>query len=654
MPLTKPEQKHDYTFIFNNKHFPISKCLFGLYSETFRNNAAFVFQTSLDVTEPGITNDEFSEFINACQGRFYQITLENCFQLLCLAQVWKVAAIEQEISSYISNIDDFEHLVKKLLFNYERNTNQIEYHQIEESIAKKINLYLPLQSFAKLPISVLHRILYNAFSQNQSKLEHSPSFINRTTDSKIDMHLLYLFLIEASKHHNESIGVLFSLIDDYGDFTSSELSSLFSCVKCSDDFIRKPIFSKMESLFSILNQQQDQINELRENLQIDEKKETNHLNKIDKKVSKIEKTLKKERVISGSQNECLNYEQECEPIDSQAVQKAVQELEKEINGVRQSMDIHNDTIKQLESRFSELDSLYNQVQNQFYLMRDNASKPVNVLPEPHKKKNSMIGTLFMHKDQYSLSEIADKHPNHSRKTFSMKEPDKTKILLTDSDSFKVNGKNKKTDVESSASIYDLKPDIREINCPITEETKPLHGIFNYLNNFIAGGGNIHNENIVNIQASSSYTPTKTPDMICDFKSKWFWRSMNEPNQWIKFDFTNWQINIQAYSIKTIPYNANNQHLKSWVLEGTNAPGFTPQQVQDNDKHIEWNSLDTKNNNSELNGCGTIATFNVSQNSQQFFRYIRLRMTGPNHFGQDTLALTNIEFYGTLKMFIEST
>jgi hypothetical protein len=79
-------------------------------------------------------------------------------------------------------------------------------------------------------------------------------------------------------------------------------------------------------------------------------------------------------------------------------------------------------------------------------------------------------------------------------------------------------------------------------------------------------------------------------------------------------------------------DANAHHLRFWTLEGS----------LDGSKWIE---LDRRENNTELNGQGAIATFRVSRSDS--VHMIRLRQLGKNSDNCDYLIVSAIEVFGVL-------
>lgn len=120
--------------------------------------------------------------------------------------------------------------------------------------------------------------------------------------------------------------------------------------------------------------------------------------------------------------------------------------------------------------------------------------------------------------------------------------------------------------------------------------------------------------------------------IINFAGDSCWTSKNDENMYIEWDFGTKQICVTHYTLQTYPCGPGYSHLKNWVLEGSNK--------SEPDK---WTIIDKREENNDLNGQSKYATFQVAVHDD--FNILRLRATGPNHFGDNYLILCNVEFYG---------
>lgn len=171
----------------------------------------------------------------------------------------------------------------------------------------------------------------------------------------------------------------------------------------------------------------------------------------------------------------------------------------------------------------------------------------------------------------------------------------------------------------------------ELQFPYQEE-KGFNGIINYLKS-------ISKDKIfdkIEIKSSSVLEGKRPPQnvIIYDNKNKDF-STKNEENSWISFDFKNYTIIPTNYTIQSFPRGSNGYaHPKSWVIEGSN-------------DNKNWEIINEQTNSPALNGESVVHTFTVQKMYQKAYRYLKMRITGPNWGDLATLCFSAIEFYGTL-------
>jgi hypothetical protein len=165
-----------------------------------------------------------------------------------------------------------------------------------------------------------------------------------------------------------------------------------------------------------------------------------------------------------------------------------------------------------------------------------------------------------------------------------------------------------------------------------EPSSPLSGIINHLTSRF--GGNVHDRGVVNITANrvASDSPGYAAKNVADLGTDSFFHSVNEPNQWICFDFKEMKIRPTHYSIRMHSSGPNSFHLKNWVIEGST-------------DGTSWHELDRRENNTDLNNSYAVKTFNICK--VDTFRMIRLRQIGLNHRNDNLLLFTAFELFGSL-------
>lgn len=190
-------------------------------------------------------------------------------------------------------------------------------------------------------------------------------------------------------------------------------------------------------------------------------------------------------------------------------------------------------------------------------------------------------------------------------------------------------------IEQSTVKNDSRSFKHEYKCiEIENKFNEFDGILNFLQTHY----NIKDE--VNITYSTCRNGDPFNLLQYENKENYF-ISDNFPNSWICFEFKNHKIIPSNYIIRT-RNNESSNHLKSWIIEGSNDKSY-------------WIKLDEEINNSSLNGASYTHSFTISynENNQLPFKYLRLRQIGPTWFyfngnyNGHQLLLNSIEFYGKI-------
>lgn len=174
---------------------------------------------------------------------------------------------------------------------------------------------------------------------------------------------------------------------------------------------------------------------------------------------------------------------------------------------------------------------------------------------------------------------------------------------------------------------------RERNKPpksiVYESGCEFKGVFNFLKK----ESTINEE--VEITYSSKGDGSSEPENLLLFEdpTKNFYTD-NLQNSWICFEFKKRKIIPLNYTIRTYNWTSNVSHLKSWVIEGSN-------------DNSNWLVVDEEIDCPFLNGKSFVHTFNINNEQNKPFKYLRIRQTGPNWANYNFLKFDSIEFYGTL-------
>jgi hypothetical protein len=161
--------------------------------------------------------------------------------------------------------------------------------------------------------------------------------------------------------------------------------------------------------------------------------------------------------------------------------------------------------------------------------------------------------------------------------------------------------------------------------PFTND--PFDGIAAYLRR--ESGKNPVSIGVIDVECLSG---NPYPEKLFDPNWKCYWSTKDAPGQWIAFKFPKHLVHLTEYTLKSANSKKGWNHLKSWVIEGSN-------------DGENWTEIDRREDNNDLNGKGNVMTWRCENPMRA--RIIRLRQIGKNHRGTDDLQLNAIEFFGQL-------
>lgn len=148
------------------------------------------------------------------------------------------------------------------------------------------------------------------------------------------------------------------------------------------------------------------------------------------------------------------------------------------------------------------------------------------------------------------------------------------------------------------------------------------------------GGNIHDNGTIEITTNNLNSGCH-PKNLVDYESdNFFDPNENKNGSFVCFDFKDKLVKLSSYSIKSY----TQRYLKNWSIE-----------VSNNGEN--WIEVDHVENNSKLNGSNNVATFKVSKEQKEFYRFVKLTETGEcwandNRYDGD---FSMIEFFGKLQL-----
>lgn len=164
-----------------------------------------------------------------------------------------------------------------------------------------------------------------------------------------------------------------------------------------------------------------------------------------------------------------------------------------------------------------------------------------------------------------------------------------------------------------------------------DEKKPFNGIINYL---IDKSENKIEKEVI-ITASTSSPVFSDPKKVVSYKNLLGgFRSKDEPNSWICFYFKKHQVTPTHYTIRSWSSDKNECKPKDWVIEGS----------IDN---VSWQTIDEQKDCAYLNDKDVTHTFTIANEVSKQFKYIRMRLTGPNWRNSNIMELGSFELHGKI-------
>lgn len=153
------------------------------------------------------------------------------------------------------------------------------------------------------------------------------------------------------------------------------------------------------------------------------------------------------------------------------------------------------------------------------------------------------------------------------------------------------------------------------------------GILSYLKSHYID--NVTNKISITASSLNSSCP---PINVINYDSSNCFQTYNQQDSWICFDFIENKVIPTCYQIRSFNGRKNDNHPKSWVIEGSNGNNI-------------WIIIDEQKNCSYLNDVHKTHIFKISSSNQ--FRMIRMRLTEANWANNQYLIINSFEIYGKL-------
>lgn len=148
--------------------------------------------------------------------------------------------------------------------------------------------------------------------------------------------------------------------------------------------------------------------------------------------------------------------------------------------------------------------------------------------------------------------------------------------------------------------------------------------------------NAIDEGIIDVICSSVYDNADDiqPRNVLNYKNDLLvFQSQGRSDSWVCIDFKNHRVKPSNYSIGS-PYNSGPGcgNLQNWCIEGSN-------------NLTSWKLLDTRRNEKSLDDSSATMNFEIQNQNDEYFRYLRIRQIDLNTANDYDLYFSSIEFFG---------
>ncbi|KAK8870903.1 hypothetical protein M9Y10_008815 [Tritrichomonas musculus] len=392
-------------------------------------------------------------------------------------------------------------------------------------------------------------------------------------------------------HNNDTQNKIQSIVRQIDDLKNNQNQTLQKCEKniqqISDKIIG--IESNINQISNTNNGIQNKMQDMANQVNEIKDKSTQIYQKCDSTHNSIQQIPGKITNIENNMNQISNRNSEMQNMVNQ-----INEIKDKSTQIYQKCDSTHNSIQQIPGKITNIENNIRQISNSNTEIQNKMQDMKNQVNEI-KDKNVQI---------YQKCDNA----NNSIQQIP------SKISGIESDAKKIFNKVSET-LDISIARFGL---FRGIIHQMTEEC----------------GGNVSDKGRVNVTSSSFLFGNPKNAVDLDDNQTCF-VSRNQTNSWLKYDFIYRKVRPSVYSIRSRNKPKGDHHPMNWVIEGSN--------TDSND----WTILDTRNNVTSLDDSCASQFFSI-QKADTFYRYIRIRQTGPNSANHNYLIISALEYFGSIQ------
>ena len=585
--------------------------------------------------------DIFLDFLNEKIG-YPSIDANNYYDYYQLSKEFN-----DILENYLSKPEFDEFCKISMLENAKTNEN-IDKQLCILYISENLDYYLQYQpnNLSKIP----YQTLYNIFRHEKRILnnqENAYQFIkqilnesNANGDEMKKSICVLIGTLDGNKLNEESLKESISMKEEHFGFVPKINSTIFNSFNDIVSNLKDQLLGQQIQIFNDIkvyfDSKIDSIQSNNQNVTKEITETKNLVTNLSERIQSIENNI---QLILNHNNDTQNKIQSIvSQIDdlknnqNQTLQKCennIQQISDKIIGIESNINQISNTNNGIQSKMQDMVNQVNEIKDkstQIYQKCDSTHNSIQQIPgkitniENNINQISNSNTEIQNKMQdmkNQVNEIKDKNVQIYQKcdnAYNSIQQIPSKISGIESDAKKIFNKVSET-LDISFARFGL---FRGIIHQMTEEC----------------GGNVSDKGRVNV-TSSSWRWGNPKNVVDLDDNQTCFESCNQTNSWLKYDFIYRKVRPSYYSIRSSNASKGNNHPMNWVIEGSN--------TDSND----WTILDTRNNVTSLDDRCASQFFSI-QKADTFYRYLRIRQTGPNSANYNNLEISALEYFGSIQ------
>jgi hypothetical protein len=547
------------------------------------------------VIDSTFDRDSVLQFISACEGADFSLTISNVFEIELLCDEWSVfgKSIRQKVIEFIECPPSGQSLwLRRLLFRLGRGLSTSE---AEDLLRCNLVGLVCCPAALDIPAAILSRIIdFRPYEGRREEHER-----------------LFTFSIEYLMAHGSSASQIMRTLDVTG-LSDENLGRLSTLQQLNWSVLNRSVRRCLIGLRSELlraRQQKREIENRAEQQERDIKPLRNDVVREQSKKAGLETALEEQRQRNGKLEGERNRQEGIiakQASELDVFKNATKKCENELKRATEANEAQMEELGKLERERSRQEGTIGKLTAEIKAMKAKEGR----LGKEVAQLTNLLKDMVLHPEQANAGEIikriipeSKQFPPSVKKVRGFEVPGGIIAHLTR---------------ECGENVHDC--DVVDVTSgsfeKVTQGANPHSGAYDNNPSF----------------AAKNAADLETVSFFCSAFRKAGEDIPHMRNNWVCYDFKERRIVPTHYTIRTNRNGQGGPHLKSWLVE-TSVDGEN------------WREVAREENNNQFNGALFTATFPVRGGGE--CRFIRLVNIGRNHNGNNVLWISAWEIFGSL-------